>query len=118
VVRFGGYPFDVAISCGHSRDAITRKMRKLGALSDDEELSEFTSLGRTTRFSNGSILVQLRTMPGTPFWWGVFSHEVFHAVTQMMDKIGCRLTDDSDEAFAYAIQDLTERILSVLPKRR
>jgi len=38
-------------------------------------------------------------------------HEIIHAVTEHFDFIGMRLTNDSDEAYAYYTQWLLEEIL-------
>lgn len=42
---------------------------------------------------------------------GPFAHEVFHAVHWALDQAGMVLTDDSEEAYAYFIQHLTDVIM-------
>ncbi len=45
-------------------------------------------------------------------------HECFHAISYTLRSRGIKLTDDSDEAFAYAIGFLVDEIFSNLGNRR
>jgi len=47
----------------------------------------------------------------------IVAHEVFHAVELLMDRIGCKLTDESSEAYAYLIGYLTKEIHRCLKLR-
>lgn len=51
-----------------------------------------------------------------PVHHGWLAHEVFHAVTFLFHRIGMRLSRKSDEAYAYAIDDLTRRIYEEMSK--
>lgn len=41
-------------------------------------------------------------------------HEVFHLVCYIMKHIGCKLSDDSEEAFAYLNEYLYKKITSII----
>lgn len=49
-----------------------------------------------------------------PDWIGTLSHEIFHIVEMMFDRIGIPLSIDTSEAYAYAIEYVTKRIYDCL----
>lgn len=48
----------------------------------------------------------------------VLAHEVFHFVHMSLQTAGVRLTDDSEEAYAYYISDIMERCLNAIERKR
>ncbi|MFA6282312.1 MAG: hypothetical protein WCY05_07425 [Candidatus Omnitrophota bacterium] len=48
----------------------------------------------------------------TPKDIGVFNHEMLHLVFSVFSIIGIKYSDDSEEAFAYYLSYLTEKILN------
>jgi hypothetical protein len=118
VVKYGGYPLRVLLCHGATIQQIDRKLVSLHFYTGDVKIIDLNYDGLTALLPRGDAVIQLREIPRDPHSWAVLAHEIFHAVDHMMEKIGCELVSGSEEAYAYAIQDLTERILSVLPKRR
>lgn len=49
-------------------------------------------------------------MPKSVTDYGTLAHEIFHAVTFILTRIGMSLTNESDEAYAYLIGYLTKEI--------
>lgn len=94
--------------------ALERRLRKIGAIGDNDILADFDSAGRTSELPSGALLIQLSELPHTPFAMGIMCHEIFHAVTFLMRRVGITLCDESDEAYAYAISDLTEQMVTAL----
>lgn len=41
-------------------------------------------------------------------------HEVFHLVCYIMNHIGCKLSDESEEAFAYLTEYLYKKIVNII----
>lgn len=121
IVGHAGYPFDVTVAIGVSDDEIVRALEKRCDLSphDRETLSmQPHGSGRTVMLDGGGTLIRLNSFTGTPDEWGHLAHEIFHAVEFLMAHIGILLSRDSDEAFAYAIGNLTKRIVAKLKARR
>lgn len=54
--------------------------------------------------------VKLKEIPVCPKYKAVLSHEIFHAVFAIMDRVGMKPSYDSWEAYAYAIQYLTQQV--------
>lgn len=108
------YPFDVMISIGETNEDIDKRFKKYNLTAEDISLATFTShtvQGRTVMFSSNQTLIRLRNFPKSPVDYGNLQHEIFHAVTFVMDRIGMVLkVEESDEAYAYLIGYLTREI--------
>jgi hypothetical protein len=115
------YPFDVMVSCGQSDEELIKELTKKGVDAEEEkhlwQLASPTAPGRTAMFSRGQTILRLRNFPDTSFDYGCLAHEVFHAVTFIMWKIGMKFKImKSDEAYAYLVGYLTEQIMEVIGK--
>ena len=115
IIPYQIYPFDVIVSY-QTLEGIKKTLR--GLLPDDihDELDELDHCtdARTIMFSGGQTVIWFNKDPS----YGLISHEVFHAVTYLMDRIGVTLSPSSDEAYAYAVQYLTNEIYSfITPKK-
>lgn len=108
------YPFDVMISFGETNQEIDKHFEKYGLTAEDIDSATITSptvQGRTVMFSTNQTLIRLLAIPKTPTEYGNLAHEIFHAVTFVMDRIGMTLkVEESDEAYAYLIDYLTKKI--------
>ena len=115
VVGYGGYPFDVLVAVGATPKQVAAKLKRLGATSWSESDVTYGGAGNTT-FSKEDhrTVVQLRRFDHSPYWHGVLAHEVAHAVCFLMERVGIKMTDESEEAYTYAIQDITSKILKAL----
>ncbi len=119
----GIFPFDAIVFPGSSDAEVRRTLDGYeGMTQADHELVELaspTAGGRAALLSGNQLVIRTRHVPepGDP----ELAHEVFHAVHFLMENVGVRLSDDSDEVYAYGIQHLTEQInrrLKPLPKSR
>lgn len=112
------YPFDVMVSFGESNEEIDKHLKKYGLTSDDVSLATYTSKtvqGRTVMFASNQTLIRLNQIPKTDIEFGNLAHEIFHAVSYIMHRIGMPLKiKKSDEAYAYLISYLTEEIYKKL----
>jgi hypothetical protein len=107
VVSWQIYPFDVLVSIGESHAELVKVLTKKGQVlgEKDKEILWMEGRGRTVMFDGGQTVIRLgKTDPAT------IVHEVFHAVAFLFDRIKIKLSHDSDEAFAYAIEYLTKEI--------
>lgn len=75
-------------------------------------LFDFSGLGKTIYSNEENVFVMwFPHLPKTAQDMGFLSHEIFHAACAVMSGIGCRPSDDSEEAYAYLITFLTQKII-------
>jgi hypothetical protein len=114
IIDYKIYPFEILVSFHDSFEELESIIKKKlpGNIHDGIELFKSTDLAKTVMFSNGTTCIWFtpKLISGGLWGHGVISHEVFHAVDFLMNKIGIRLSNKSDEAYAYLIQYLTNEI--------
>lgn len=74
-----------------------------------EDIKENTT-GRTTLLGGGQVVLWLSNASRE----GVTAHEIFHAVCFIMEKVGIGFSDESEEAFAYLIGYVTDKVNDAL----
>lgn len=103
------FPFDVAVFLGTERKDVLSAIGKRYNLSDEEkDLLVMKGTGRFVILYGGQSVLWLKDYPDKGS--GILAHEIFHAVYYLLDRIGIKITDDSDELVAYMIQYLTNEI--------
>lgn len=104
------YPFDIMFSLGETDEQLRKVFAKHG-IQERNYFEHELKVGRCSIFPDGSQVVRLRDYPSTNAQYGYLQHEIFHAVANLMEKIGVRLLNDySDEAYAYLIAYLTKEV--------
>lgn len=118
VVDLHIYPFDVLVCIGQTNAEVVREVRRrVKHLSQDEERALcMDSMARTVMLDCGGVVLRFKDTP--PPYSGTLAHEVFHAIHAIFLRIDLPLTSESDEAYAYAIQYLTNEIGKKLGKRK
>ena len=80
----------------------------------DEVLSNFNKYpltkARTVMFDGNQTMIRMRNYPESAKDRGLLSHEIFHAVDFILDRIGMKLIQESCEAYAYLIDYITRKI--------
>ena len=108
------YPFDIMVSIGETDADICRTLAKNGVSLPDQELILFassTTKGRTAMFSTNQTCIRLQRHPKSCIDYGILQHEIFHAASFILDRIGMTLhIGHSDEAYAYLIGYITTEI--------
>lgn len=109
------YPFDVMVSLGESdKDVSKRLTHFVGNFESSDIEHNYSQRGRTIIYSGNQTLIRMYKLKDTPEWHGQLAHEIFHAVEFIMERIGMKLTFDSDEAYAYLIGHITTEIFKRL----
>lgn len=112
IVKWGIYPFDVMVSIGQSEEELLKVMEKKADLTDEDRKNfKLPGLGRTGMIGSGGTYLWVKKLNKTPFWMGILSHEVFHAVSFLFYKVGVSHDPENDEPWAYAHQYLMQKIL-------
>lgn len=80
----------------------------------DEDLFEMTNLseGRTVLTDKGYLMSFIKNTTN----YGVVAHEIFHCIDIIFRQIWIELNDWSDEAYAYAIQYITDKFYNNINK--
>jgi hypothetical protein len=109
------YPFDIMVMMGYSDEEVREELNQYEFLSEKDislaMLERETVRGRTVLFETNQTFIRMPEIPVTPFDYGILQHEIFHAVTYIMYKVGMKLKIGySDEAYSYLVGYLTEKI--------
>lgn len=114
IIPFVIYPFDVMFSIGQTDDEVRIELEKylnierMDLLMDACELKK--SFGLAVRlWEGGSFLIRIKGNPNSAKFHATVNHEIFHVVHDLLDGIGIKLSNDSEEAYAYVIGYLTEQ---------
>ena len=110
------------VSFGETNEEMDKHLKKYNLSAEDVEMATFTSetlQGRCVMFKSNQTLIRLRHIPKEPKHFGNLQHEIFHAVSFIMWKIGMPLEiNKSDEAYAYLVDYITMEIYKKLKIRR
>lgn len=119
-VQHAGYPYAVVIAIAVTDERLRRELEATGATlsAEDVDSLKFTDHegGRASLLDDGTAVIRLRSWAATPRAFGILAHELFHAVEMLFDFLKMRLSDDSAEAYAYAIGHVTEKVIAELAK--
>ena len=106
------YPFDVLISYGETEAQLAKNLKMYGAKANVKELlGDNTTAARTTMLDSGQTIITFNPKKFKKEFHNYVAHEVFHAVTFIMDRVGMKLeVMVSCEAYAYLIGYLVGEI--------
>ena len=99
------YGFRVIVSFQKNFSDLEKELQK--RFPDDDGFYELedTGEGRVIQYSNNIFLIWIRN--DEPW---IIVHEVFHCVQFMMEEIGCKLSEETKEPYAYLAEYLTKKI--------
>lgn len=109
------FPTDVLVCLGKTEQEITEYITDVFdyALSDEEKTDLKPSKawqGRTVLMEGNWIVMMLKHHPANASGFAILAHEIFHATDMMLRIRSIKLSNDSDEVWAYQIQWLTKEI--------
>lgn len=112
----GTYPFDILVCIGCEHKEIVAKLKKLGTTltKEADEQLWMDGAGRTIQLESGQIILRVDNVKNKVSFHSHLSHEIFHTVEFLFDKIGLKHSESSSEAFAYQIGYLTGSIYEKL----
>lgn len=100
------YPYDVMFSIGQSDYELENNLKNFGLNIIDELKLPTSTKARTYQTESNQTIIRLRE----EYSFGILAHEVFHAVSLILNQIGMPLeVFVSDEAYAYLIQYIIEQ---------
>lgn len=120
------YPFDIMVSISQSDEAFRAAIVKhlppdcLLDLEDDPDILRLgnTMQGRTLNLRTGyQTIMRLKDYPHGPRGHAIVAHEIFHAVSFVLWRVGLPLeVMKTDEAYAYLIEYVTGEFYKHLQK--
>lgn len=111
IIKLVVYPFDVMVSIDEDDEILEAALKRKGITYDNILNMPVGSLGRCAMLNGGQTVIRLKTQCQPHLMCSVIAHEIFHAVTFIMYRIGVKLEIEvSDEAYAYLIGHLTSEI--------
>lgn len=119
IVNCGIFPLDVMFSLGETDDELREILRNKGIkVKKSNLLFKDKWRGLNHRFKDGSQIIRMRKVPYHVEDFGVLLHEIFHASHFIINRVGIKLTDSSEEIYAYLIEYFYEKIVNEIANER
>lgn len=113
------YEHDVLISVDETDDELYEQVKHSFKSRDEFDNSwiNFESSNARTicHDRDGYCIIRFKK---EPLKHSLIAHEAFHATHFILDRVGIRLSDDSDEAFAYLLGYIIENIYLCLDRKQ
>lgn len=104
------YPFDIMVSLGETDEQLRKTWEGKYKLEWREDMI-LKGNGNCLITEDNQTLIRTRYYPADNQDCGILQHEIFHAVSMVLDRMGIKLDIMvSDEAYAYLIGYLTKQI--------
>jgi hypothetical protein len=120
IIDYQIYPFDLMVSINETDDKFRASLHKILPEDMRHEIDKLfpdkTYRARTGHFSGGMTAIHFNFWPQNTAQHGLVSHEIFHAVHFLMERLIMPLHVNNCEAYAYLIQYITEKIYSNIAK--
>ena len=111
VIPIEVYGHDIVVSIGQTDSDLYEHIKKnISKKEFDKRFSNQKSIATTFKLKTGCILIRFKDDIDNP---GIVAHEAFHAIVYLFDKIGIEYAYESEEAYAYALEYLTNQILKI-----
>lgn len=111
VIPLEVYGHDVVVSIGQTDKDLYEQIKENISKKDFKKyMAKQTSIATTHKLRTGGILIRFSNNIDNP---GIVAHEAFHAIVFLFKKIGISFCYESEEAYAYALEYLTNQILNI-----
>ena len=111
VIPIEVYGHDIVVSIGQTDSDLYEHIKEnISEKKFDKRFSNQKSIATTFKLKTGCILIRFKDNIDNP---GIVAHEAFHAIVYLFEKIGIEYAYESEEAYAYALEYLTNQILKI-----
>jgi hypothetical protein len=111
VIPLDVYAHDVVVSIGQSDEDLYKEIKENISEKDFKKyMTNQKSIATTHKTRSGCILIRFKDDIDNP---GIVAHEAFHAIVFLFKKIGIQYCYESEEAYAYTLEYLTNQILKI-----
>jgi hypothetical protein len=113
IIKLEIYPFDIMVSINEADEVLFKRLIDYDIKKKELKDLKFNGAGRTVIFDTNQIVIRINSKKLNIHQ--SISHEVFHAVTFLMDRIGDVFDIDKNaESYAYLIGYITKQIYNRL----
>lgn len=125
LVELAVFDYDIIVSCGQSNKEIYKSLLEIPG-GKKHLIKEFkygienppsAADAYCIILDNGCTLLRLFDYPKKASDYGVLMHEVLHSIATPLRRRGLKLSNKSEEAYAYAIGYVSEKIFAQLWKQ-
>jgi len=111
VIPLDVYGHDIVVSIGQSDDDLYEQIQEnISRKQFDKHMANQKAIATTHKLKTGAILIRFKDDIDNP---GIVAHEAFHAIVFLFKKIGISFCYESEEAYTYALEYLTNEILKI-----
>lgn len=104
------YPFDIMVSIDESDKVLLKRLKIINKQDKKNLEMNHNAIGRAVMLSTNQSVIRIKSVKDKSLLWNRISHEIFHCVTFLMNRLNMPLADYNDEAYAYLIGYITENI--------
>lgn len=117
IISIDIYKHDILVFFGDKSVLIKCLRRYL----EDRQIEKFdryitTEKGCSCMFDTGQLILYMPNVPKKLDDFTTLNHEIFHCTTLILKRIGVSLSPESEEAYAYLYEYITQRIFSKTTK--
>jgi hypothetical protein len=111
VIPLEVFGHDIIVSIGQSDEDLYEEIKEnISKKKFDKKMTNQKSIATTFKLKTGCILIRFKDDIDNP---GIVAHEAFHAIVYLFEKIGIEYAYQSEEAYAYSLEYLTNQILKI-----
>ena len=111
VIPIEVFGHDVVVSIGQTDEALYEDIEENTSKKDfDKYMANQKAIATTHKLRSGCILIRFKDDIDNI---GIVAHEAFHAIVFLFEKIGIEFCYKSEEAYAYTLEYLTNKILKI-----
>lgn len=110
------FPFTVMFSLGETDDSLFTKLKRMGMPNTKKSTAELdpNDLGKCVLYENNLCLIRTNAIPKTADQYATLHHEIFHAVSFMLQEITIKLDKNTEEVYAYLTGYITRELYKKL----
>lgn len=111
IIPLDVFGHDIVVSIGQTDEDLYELIREnISKKKFNKIIANQTSIATTYKLKTGCILIRFTDNIDNP---GIVAHESFHAIVYLFEKIGIEYAYQSEEAYAYTLEYLTNQILKI-----
>jgi hypothetical protein len=111
IIPLDVYGHDIVVSIGQTDEDLYEEIKENLSKKDfDKHVANQKAIATTHKLRSGCILIRFKDDIDNP---GIVAHEAFHAIVYLFKKIGIDFVYESEEAYTYALEYLTNQILKI-----
>jgi hypothetical protein len=111
VIPIDVFGHDIVVSIGQTDEDLYEEIKEnISKKKFDKKMTNQKSIATTFKLKTGCILIRFKDDIDN---LGIVAHEAFHAIVYLFEKIGIEYAYESEEAYAYSLEYLTNQILKI-----